>query len=226
MYKNINKDFFPKKLTVTAHSGCMNTPSNSVESIQKGFESGADMIEIDIRFASDGTPVLSHSVTEKSEKDVVKLAEAFDFIKNYPGKKANLDIKETSNLKRIAALAREKGVEGQIFFTGVWPRFVRRVKKDCPEIPHYLNYNCIAFLSEFTPYIKYLISRTKKAGAVGINMNKNGCSAKLIMKFHEADLLVSVWTIRRVDDAKKYLAMKPDNITCVNPDEVIELIKG
>ena len=38
----------------------MNTKPNSIESISAGFDMGADITEIDIRFTSDGVPVLSH----------------------------------------------------------------------------------------------------------------------------------------------------------------------
>lgn len=209
--------------TITAHSGCINTKPNSIESIIAGFDTGADITEIDVRFAPDGTPVLSHDDLNNNEKPVT-LAEAFDVIKKYPGKKINLDIKETSNLPAIQSLAYEKGIKEQVFLTGVWENFAEPVRKGCPDIPFYLNKNFLPYLKNIPAYIKYLISLTKKYGAIGINLNKNFCSETLITKFHEAGLLVSVWTITDIHGAKKYLSMKPDNITCKNPDEVISFI--
>ncbi|MGI6439175.1 MAG: glycerophosphodiester phosphodiesterase family protein [Sphaerochaetaceae bacterium] len=48
------------KIVITAHSGCENTPLNSLESVLKGIEVGSDAVEIDIRSSHDKKPVLSH----------------------------------------------------------------------------------------------------------------------------------------------------------------------
>jgi glycerophosphoryl diester phosphodiesterase len=45
---------------ITAHSGCMNTLDNTLESVETGLRLGADVVEEDIRVTKDGIPVLSH----------------------------------------------------------------------------------------------------------------------------------------------------------------------
>lgn len=215
----------PAKTTVTAHTGCMNTKPNTLESIVKGFDTGADIIEIDVRFNRAGEPILTHNpLSADEEKMAVKLADTFDIIKNYPDKRVNIDIKEVTNIKSIELLAKEKGIEKQIFFTGIWPNFVDAVKSQSKNTPYYLNYNVSGILCNFTPYIKKIIAKTKNASAIGINLNKAGCSKKLVDEFRKENLLVSVWTITDKANAEKYLAMNPDNITCKNPDEVLRII--
>ena len=210
------------KCTVTAHSGSMHTEPNSIESIRAGFDIGADITEIDVRFNQDGVPILTHD--KAGNEAPVTLSEAFDVIRQYPGRKVNLDIKETANLPAIRTLAREKNVLDQIFFTGVWPHFVAAVREVSTGIPYYLNKNFPAALNKSSLYIDYLIHMTKKSGAIGINLEKSRCSEKLVKKFHEENLLVSIWTITDVQTAKTAIALGTDNITCKNPDEVLALI--
>ena len=47
----------PRAFTVTAHTGAMGTPENSLESMRVGFEN-ADIVEFDVRFNADKIPVL------------------------------------------------------------------------------------------------------------------------------------------------------------------------
>ena len=53
-----------KHIMITAHSGCEGTPDNSMESIRKGIELGADCIEIDIRMDPHGEQRLTHNELE------------------------------------------------------------------------------------------------------------------------------------------------------------------
>lgn len=212
-------------ITVTAHTGCMDTVPNSLDSIVKGFEIGSDIVEIDIRFSSDGDAIMSHNaLSSDEEKHAVRLADAFDVIKKYPDRKVNLDIKETSGVSTIEKLADQKGILNQIFFTGVFQKDVSAVKRGTSKIKYYLNLNPVPILSNFEPYLHYIAAKTKRSGAIGINLNKSGCTKKLVELFHSRGLLVSVWTITDRDGAKKYIAMNPDNITCKNPDEVMQLL--
>jgi glycerophosphoryl diester phosphodiesterase len=45
---------------LTAHTGCMDTPDNSLLSIETALLSGADIVEEDILITADGILVLSH----------------------------------------------------------------------------------------------------------------------------------------------------------------------
>lgn len=56
-YKNNIK--LPEDFTITAHTGCMNTEENSLDSIKTGIENGANIVEFDLYFTKDGEPVLA-----------------------------------------------------------------------------------------------------------------------------------------------------------------------
>jgi glycerophosphoryl diester phosphodiesterase len=48
---------FPR---ITAHTGCMGTPDNTLQSIETGLNYGADILEEDVLITADGILVLSH----------------------------------------------------------------------------------------------------------------------------------------------------------------------
>ena len=90
-----------RRYTVTAHTGAMNTPENSLLSMQVGF-ANADIVEFDVRFRSDGVPVLSHNWP--LPKDAVLLEDAFRLLAQHPDKQANVDLKSTDNMPLVQLL--------------------------------------------------------------------------------------------------------------------------
>ncbi|MBR5620588.1 MAG: hypothetical protein IKW76_12705, partial [Clostridia bacterium] len=50
----------PHGFTVTAHSGSMGLPENSVEAMEAGVKAGAQIVEFDLQYDDAGEPVLSH----------------------------------------------------------------------------------------------------------------------------------------------------------------------
>lgn len=209
--------------TITAHTGCMDTKPNTIESIITGFNSGADIVEIDVRFNKNNEPVLSHDIINDNI-NYTTLSQAFDLLKKYSNKKMNIDIKEFGNIKSIQTLAESKSVTNQIFLTGIEEDSAPLVKSNCPNIPYYLNFSKKSGMTKFESYIKFLIDKTKTSGAIGINLNKESCNDKLIERFRKEQLLVSLWTVSDTVKDKVYLDMDVDNITCKNPDEVLSYI--
>lgn len=212
-----------KTFTVTAHTGCMDTKANSIDSILKGFEIGADIIEFDLNFDSNGTPLLSHDAPKGGE---VTLDEAFATLAKCEGLKANVDVKTVEAIEKIAPLAKKHGVLDRIFFTGVHEGFVEAVKIKAPEIEYYLNVGVASKWKQSDKYLKALVEKVKSSGAVGINFNKNNATKKLVNTFHKNGLLVSIWTVDTKRMMKKIIYLSPDNITTRKPDELIEMINN
>lgn len=197
------------KPLITAHSGCMRTPQNSIASVVKGIECGADFIEVDLNFAEDGTPVLSH---DKPKGGETLYRDALEVLKKNPKVEFNLDVKSTANLKEAFAMAERAGVADRIFFSGVKEEFVAEFKKQCPKARFYYNVN----VGKKTDIGK-LIERAKEIGALGLNLNYKGASEKLVRKCHDAGLLVSVWTVDRKKDIDRMKKLGVDAIATNNP---------
>ncbi len=212
-----------KKINVTAHTGCMGTEDNSMESLKAAVEAGADTVEFDLRFIN-GTnkPVMTHN-TPATEKNP-SVEDAFEYLKD-KNITVNIDVKETTDLAAVYKMWQEKGMGDRCFFTGVGRDFVPAVKEQCPGAVYYLNYNA-------TPYSKYsekrcadIVKLIKECGAVGLNSNFLCLSSRLVNAVQAAGLLVSGWTANDEKAAKRLIKLGVDNITSRKPDMVKKLLK-
>lgn len=211
-------------MTVTAHTGCMGTNDNSLEAITEGAKY-ADIVEFDIRFDNNGTPVLSHDAPKGNE---VTFEEAVKLLKTLPDLKINIDIKSTDNLSAVVEIAKKYDIFPRIFFTGVDSKFVDAVREQTKDVPYYLNVSVKKRKNKKPDYLASLVDTVKKAGAVGINFNRKTASKELVEAFHEAGLLVSIWTVNKKKDMYKIYSYMPDNMTTRNPDILrheIDIIK-
>ena len=213
----------PDGFTYTAHAGCVNTPDDSLESIDAGVEYNAPIVEIDLNFNDDNVPVLSHSTPIGGE---ITLDEAFERISKYENLKVNIDVKSTSNLQEVVVLADKYGITDRIFFTGVTLDFVSAVHEACPNIPHYLNVEVLPTKKQSKEYLFSLVQLVKDNGAIGINFNKDSATKELVDIFHENGLLVSIWTVNKEKDIYKILNLAPDNITTRQPDIIMKILEN
>lgn len=210
----------PDGFTVTAHTGCCETPDNSFEAIETAVKYGADTVEFDLQFTADGEPVLSHDAPKGNN---VTLDEAFKKISTYKDITVNVDVKTTAHLEKVKPLADKYGITDRIFYTGIFEEYVSAVKKDSPEIPYFLNLKIKK--SKDREYLLSLVKKVKDCGAVGINFNKKSATKELVEVFRENGLLVSIWTAQNKRDIYRILALSPDNITTRRPDLAKEILK-
>ena len=212
----------PEKFTLTAHTGCEKTPDNSLEAIRIGFEAGADIVEFDLNFDSDGRPVLSH---DSPEGECVTLDEAFSCVAEYDSLKVNVDVKNTQNLKAVVECAEKYSLMERIFYTGITENDVEAVKQQTPEVTYFLNYDVKKSKKSDKDYLIALADKVEEVGAVGINLNYRKCSKELVELFHSRNLLVSVWTVNNKYDMYKVMLLSPDNVTTRYPSVLKKIIE-
>lgn len=220
-YKNsdisLSKDF-----TITSHTGCMNTEENSLESIKKGVENGATIVEFDLYFNDKGEPVLSHDEPVGGE---VTLDEAFEYVSQLENIRVNVDIKTCDALEKVYPTAKKYGIEERIFYTGVKDEFVEPVRENSPQVKYFLNMDVNKSKADEKEYLMSLVEKVKNAGAIGINFNYKNATKELVEVFHENGLFVSIWTVDSEFNMYKILSFEPDNITTRNPDKLSAIIK-
>ncbi len=211
----------PAGFTYTAHTGCCGTEDNSLDAIKSGVENGADIVEFDLYFNKDNVAVLSHDEPKGGE---VTLDEAFNLISTYENVKVNVDVKKCTDLHVVYDLSEKYGITERIFFTGINLEDVETVKKECPTIPYYLNYEVLKESKQTEAYLNDLVKIVKDSGAVGINFNKDSATKELVDTFHDNGLLVSIWTVNEEKDMYRILYFAPDNITTRSPDVLKTII--
>ena len=198
------------RVTVTAHSGCIGIPDNSVAAMRAGVAAGADIVEFDLNFRADGTPVLSHN--DPGENECTTLAEAFAFLAKHPKIRANVDVKSAAFLEKVQPMAQEAGVLDQLFFTGLEEDMIPAAAQACPDIPYYLNVK----LTENEDFAA-LAEKAVSLGAMGVNLDHRDASPALISAMHEKGLLVSLWTVSRTKEAVRAIRLGADNVTTYRP---------
>ncbi|MBE6814071.1 MAG: glycerophosphodiester phosphodiesterase [Ruminococcaceae bacterium] len=212
----------PKDFTYTAHTGCCGTSDNSLEAIKVGIEHGAQIVEFDLYFNTENIAVLSHDAPKGNE---VTLDEAFKLISTYENVQVNVDVKLCNDyLHVVYNLAEKYKITKRVFFTGINVEDIETVKKECPTVPYYLNYEVKKENKQTPEYLNDLVKIVKDSGAVGINFNKDSATKDLVDTFHNNDLLVSIWTVNEEKDMYKILYFAPDNITTRNPDVLKKLL--
>ena len=212
----------PREFTYTAHTGCCGTEDNSLDAIKVGVEQGADIVEFDLYFNNENIAVLSHDEPKGNE---ITLDEAFKLVATYKDIKVNVDVKLCDdNLHVVYDLAEKYNITDRIFFTGINFEDIEIVKKECPTVPYYLNYDVLKANKQTTDYLNDLVKIVKDNGAVGINFNKDSATKELVDTFHNNGLLVSIWTVNEEKDMYKILYFAPDNITTRNPDVLKEIL--
>lgn len=203
----------PADFTYTAHSGCENTPDNSMEYLEKAVALGVPILEVDVTVRNDGTPVLLHAESAADDEGLL-LEEALRYISEKSDTvQVNLDLKAFSNLPGIAELIRKYNLQDRCFFTGVDSAHTQMVKIDAPSIPYYLNAELNRMRLEDEDYLRGLAREAQRSGAIGLNCNYKGASPKLVKVFRQEGLKVSLWTADNKLVMRMLLAMAPDNIT-------------
>lgn len=205
-----------KPFTITAHSGAYDTEENSMEFIMTALVNDDDIIEFDVRQRPDGTLVMSHDPVN-SNNEGTEIEKALKAIK---GKRAkiNLDIKEIRTLPTLYNMVRDLRMTEQIFMTGIEINDAAPAKLHCPGIPYYLNCKPEKRQIRKKSGRQQLLKTLKESNAIGVNCNYKFCTRRLLTLLHANGYKLSIWTIDKIKDMRKYSKIGPDNITTRHPD--------
>lgn len=213
----------PEGFTVTYHAGAMHTKPNTVESIRAALEKNAQVVEFDVSFRPDGTPVIIHNSNPNSSQGVF-LEDALKAVAEHPSCKINLDLKSTKNLGAVDELVKRYGLWDRVFYTGVFEDWVETVKNNS-DIPYYFNHKITPEEASDRNLAQSLAQRIINLGAIGINSHFKNANDKISKVMHDNDLLVSLWTVNKPADMLKVISCNPDNITTKRPALLRMIIK-
>lgn len=127
---------------ITAHSGCENTPADSMDSLRLAAELGAGAAEVDVRADQDGVLRLSHDrkETQAEYARCVPLEQAVSFAAEW-ALSLNFDIKEPWVLRDALALAKRHGIPRERLWVsgGITPEQLARDPALTASARFYLN---------------------------------------------------------------------------------------
>ena len=207
------------KATITAHSGCEGTVDGSMESILRGIELGADLVEVDVRRGAGRGLVLAHDAVEGAA-GLVPLEAALREIARHPGVGINCDLKEYGLAMEVIALAEGCGLgEGQLAFSGSltpWQVMGEASVGRCAKV--YLNIEealcalyhakhpdapgatpwevVLRYMSErLDAWIEPLIDLCREADILALNLPPKPFIQPHLKRLGEAGVRISAWTI-------------------------------
>ncbi len=207
-------------MKITAHSGCDETPQNSLEFVKHAVRLPVDTLEIDIRRSRTGKLILTHDEAD----DGVSLADAFAIIA--PSTLCvNCDVKEFNLEEPVLATAEAAGISSdRILFSGAvtphkageWPSPVR------PE-QIYLNIEALVHDvydlkgQERLDASLRAVKLCAETGCSIINVHFSICTPEFMACCAENGIGVSAWTPTSAEELWHVAAFKPLNITSRNP---------
>ena len=209
-------------VTVTAHAGAMHTTPNTLGSIKKCIQTGADIIEVDVTLRRDGTFVLIHK-SRAADNQGVPFSEFLTLLSGN-NVRVNLDLKAFDNLRALQDLISADGKLDRVFFTGVGIKNVSAVKESSPEIPYFLNAAADIKSLNNKEYAASFADGIKNSGAIGLNSNYLFLSRTIVNAAHDRGLLVSAWTVNGSATMRRLVEIGVDNITTKNPVRLQRLI--
>ncbi|MBE6836334.1 MAG: glycerophosphodiester phosphodiesterase [Ruminococcaceae bacterium] len=209
----------PEYFTVTAHTGCNDTEANTLESIEAGINSGADIIEFDLLDDSNGTLILSHDFEEG--KQCPTFEEALKFVKEHSDTvKMNIDLKRNHISYAADEIIRSLGMTDRCFFTGVDEKDVPLIASTS-SIPYYVNVHPSFKDRNSEDYWIETASKVNALGGIGVNCSFKSISKKGVEICKKNSLLVSVFTPDSETELDFTLTLSPDNITTRNPNFIL-----
>ena len=224
---------------ITAHSGCDNTPDNSLESVRRGIALGADFVEVDVRLDPNGVPRLTHDMPAAFDalptlEDALRLAAE-------GGVGVNCDLKESAALDAALALGEACGLDsGRLAFSGDVP--VARLLAE-PDIARrgtiLLNSEILCahmagtdtltraeqslFIAAHPDQVRELLAGT---GARALNAPYQALPLMLLRGLRACGVALSLWTVSDQAALRQLLGEDLFNITTRTVGDALRLRGG
>ena len=219
------------EVLIIAHRGASGyEPENTLRSVKKAIELGADMVEVDVRVSRDGHMVVIHDarlerttngkgyVRDMTLKELKKLDAGLgeqiptleEVIQLVRGKaQLVVEIKVPGTEKRVLQEIEKNGLENETLITSFYHPVIRRVKE--------LNPNVQAGV--------IIASRPVKPAQLAIDANANALFPKytfvdqeMVLVAHKNNLTVYPWTMDTLSEINPLIEMGVDGIVTNKPD--------
>ncbi|MCM2534826.1 glycerophosphodiester phosphodiesterase [Neobacillus pocheonensis] len=235
-----------RRSLITAHSGCMNTPENSIQSVLEGLKAGAEIIEVDVRSTIDQVVVLRHdenvstpfgsssiqSLTFEELKnyvkneEIIRLEDVLPYIQDN-NRMINLDVKEDSAIHPMIQSIEKYKMRDSVIISGCEKERAGYLKNHYRPYQVLLNANTNAGLQSmemnYEAFIRETCQDAIAASCCGININYHICREELFEVARKRCLPVLVWTIDEPDAMEKFLNMGVHSITTHEVKTLMEL---
>lgn len=204
---------------ITAHSGCEGTPDNSEQHIRAAVQSGADLLEVDVRRVK-GQLMLTHNLPRSGEP-CMALADCFRLVRTLSRRIGiNCDLKEEGLELAVLQMARANGLTGRIVLTGTvdpaltlpdWAKVSMNVENLLPGLYERVRARGDGRMTAQEE--RELLSKARQYGVTSLNMNYHLFSPQLGRRMGEAGIAFSLWTANDEASIRSLLDCNLENLT-------------
>jgi len=226
-------------LLVVAHRGASAyEPENTLRAIERAWQLGADVVEVDVRATRDGRLVLMHdeavdrttnghgllrSLTLKQVKQLSAGGEAIPTLEEAIelalelGIGLMIEVKEPDTVSAVAETVSKLGAEGSTIFTSLYHEAILRLRHACPGA---LGYGVAVSSAPLRPWLLAL-----DAGANMLLPRSPYVSPSLVKGCHDNSIHVVPWTVDGLPEALRLVRLGVDGLVTNRPDVVVKLLK-
>jgi glycerophosphoryl diester phosphodiesterase len=226
----MDKPSFPM---IAAHTGCNSTPYNTIESFLEGIRLGADIVEVDLRIARDGTVILLHDDSPYIHEctfeqlnqlhvrtkvnplyewsDIVRLTDILQIAKQHRVK-LNLDIKTAAAIEPVIQVVKQHDAVEQVFITGCSEN-ITNCHRDIEVVFNTPTKLTTEEKNNYSLYVKKVCNIGVSGSYYGLNMHYETCRPELVEFAHEHGLAVWVYTVNDPDVMGRLIQSGVDAIT-------------
>ncbi|CAM3325992.1 glycerophosphodiester phosphodiesterase [Paenibacillus lupini] len=234
-----------KRPMIGAHTGSGASPDNTLASFMEGVQSGADIVEVDVHAAMDGTAVLLHDDSPYlltctfeqlnqpemrrrlsptyAEHEIATLEQIFQ-ISDRLGTKLNIDLKSADSIEPAVKLIRQYGAWDRVHITGYSETMTARF----PDIPVMINTKLEIDPKQLEQYDKIaqrICEAARREGYTGLNMNYRTCFEPIVETAHKHGLTLWVYTVNEPTQMERFIRMGVDAITTRKPETLLSLLR-
>jgi len=204
----------------------MGTDDDSLDSVKMGIAMGTDVVEIDVRFEQDGTPILSHDKPRPGRK-YERVSDAIALLNEAPGVYLNADMKEKNSrkgLSELKSILERYNMKDRMYFSGIERCKSGLLLEYFSEYEYLTDWNMNIIRRHSNSYIQSLVDKAKALGYSGFNLYHRYLTEKMVNFFHEKEMKVYTWTVEKETDMQRLVDWGVDSITTRNPPLLREVL--
>lgn len=220
---------------------------NTVASIDKAIDLGADMIEFDLRRTADGTIVLWHDerIQYSTGKTLPISKITVDELRRFSGENGfqlatfeevlelfgsraafDIEIKEPGFEREVIDLLKERPPLFPPLISSFHPGIIRLIKRlDCSFRTGLVIGNNRIFRFGFIVE-NFLTGYVLRSRADSVHLNIKIASPLLINDLTELGYEIYIWTVNEPKDMQNYMALEVDGVITDKPDLLDSLINA
>lgn len=237
---------------ITAHSGCEGTPRDSLESIERAVQLGADIVEMDVRRGPDGVLRVSHNPLSGEKYEKKPPLEAVFLRLRDTELSLNCDMKEAAALYGALDMAASFGFDRErLILSGCTspeqiardPALTRRARLyvNVEEILKFLYFQryqtgfpaefralmadpWLALQSRPVPeaWLEEVVQFAKTFRVQGVNLPFRLLTDVFVEKMQKGAVPFSVWTVNEPEKIERCVRAGAENITTLEVRMALE----